>query len=290
MREELIDVSQAIKGFEGFIGSWYIADDKSMIFDVGPPRSARYLIDALDDKGIKKVDYIFLTHIHIDHAGGLAELLAYFPMACAVCHRKGIRHLTDPSDLWLNSKEVLGKTAEAYGMPKPVARNRVIAHDELMIDDVLVLETPGHAAHHLSFCYKDRLFAGEAAGIHLIIKGSEYMRPATPPVYFFESSVRSIEILSKLDDMPIYFPHFGKGESSHRHLRNYLDQLNLWKNEIHNQIHLGTDDIIERCLHEFLDKDVRLKAFDKMTEENKIREKADLELCINGFFKAVSSL
>ena len=67
----LVEIKQEIAGFDGFIGSWVYRDDINFVVDVGPASSISYLTRALSEMGITKVDYVLLTHIHIDHAGGL---------------------------------------------------------------------------------------------------------------------------------------------------------------------------------------------------------------------------
>ena len=80
-------------------------------------------------------------------------------MAKVVVHEKGLRHLTDPSKLWEGSLATLGAMAQAYGEIRPAPAEAFIPHTKCSIDGVTVIETPGHAPHHLSFVYKGFLFA-----------------------------------------------------------------------------------------------------------------------------------
>ena len=90
---KLIEIKQKLPGFNQFIGSWLYRGDITFVVDVGPANSVFRLIDALTEMKIETIDYIFLTHIHIDHSGGLARFLEHFPMAKVICHEKGIKHL-----------------------------------------------------------------------------------------------------------------------------------------------------------------------------------------------------
>ncbi len=121
MRATLIEIKQDMPGFDHFFGSWVCQDDLAIVVDVGPANTAVRLIESLTYMGVERVDYVFLTHLHIDHCGGLAEFLDHYPMARVICHEKGIDYLTDPSKLWEGSLAVLGEIAEAYGSPEPVA-------------------------------------------------------------------------------------------------------------------------------------------------------------------------
>ena len=181
-----VELDQKMNGFNGFIGSWVCKGNLNIVIDVGPRFSVHNLVETLKAKGMKRIDLVLLTHIHLDHAGGLKEFLDCFPMAKAICHSKGVRHLIDPARLWEGSLKVLGETAEAYGKIKPVHNDRLISHEDAKIDNLEIIETPGHAPHHLSFYYCGNLFSGEAAGNYIKIKDMEYLRPATPPRFFLE--------------------------------------------------------------------------------------------------------
>ena len=111
MNPTLIPIKQDLPGFERFIGSWVCVGEINMVIDVGPSVSVNRLIKALTDMGVDRVDCVALTHIHIDHAGGLALFLEHFPMATVICHEKGIKHLVDPTRLWAGSLKTLGEIA-----------------------------------------------------------------------------------------------------------------------------------------------------------------------------------
>ncbi len=283
MKEVLIEIKQDRPGFDSFFGTWVCQDDLNIIIDVGPANTAGRLLDSLLAMGIDRVDYVLLTHIHIDHAGGLADLLAHYSMAKVVCHEKAIEHLIDPSKLWAGSLKAIGKIAEMYGPPRPVSRERLIPHTECKIKGLTVIETPGHAIHHLCFNYKDRLFAGEAGGNYLIVGDMEYLRPATPPRFFLDICLKSLYRLLELKDQPICYAHFGKGESSHRLLKIFRDQLMLWNKIIHEEIVRGNKDLILRCRDKLLENDTNLKAFNKMDGDIQKRELFFMENAIKGF-------
>jgi len=283
MREQLIEIKQDFKGFNAFFGSWLCQDEHTFVVDVGPANTAGRLIDSLASMGVEKVEYVLLTHIHIDHAGGLADLLEYYPMARVVCHEKAAKYLADPSKLWEGSLEVLGEIARLYGPPRPVPGEKVIPHTHTALEDLIVMETPGHAAHHLSFSYKNRLFVGEASGNYFVVAGKEYLRPATPPRFFLDVCLRSIDTLLALEDQPICFAHFGRAESSHRLLRMFRNQLMKWKEIIGEQMKKDDADLVKRCTETLLEKDPCLMAFDKMDPETQGRERRFMANAIMGF-------
>lgn len=95
--------------------------------------------------------------------------------------------------------------------------------------NLTIIETPGHASHHQSYLYTGKttsvLLAGEAAGIYL---GGNYLRPATPPRFFFNVAHGSLTRLTALDPSVICYGHFGYTGDS-RWLSKAKDQLQLWR-------------------------------------------------------------
>jgi glyoxylase-like metal-dependent hydrolase (beta-lactamase superfamily II) len=272
MEPVLIDIKQEIPGFSRFFGCWLYQNDKSLIVDVGPANSVHHLIAALKERHVDCVDYVLITHIHIDHVGGLYDILEAFPTAKAVVHSKGVRHLMDPSRLWEGSQMVLGKMAEDYGPLKFIREERLIAHPEVNLSGLDIIETPGHASHHLAFCYGGFLFAGEAGGNFYRLGDMEYLRPATPPVFFLQDFLDSIDRLLALNDQPILYAHYGRAESSHHMLIRFHDQLLRWKEIISEEMAIGENRLVERCVERLFKEDPELQAFDRLDPESQKRE------------------
>jgi len=285
MDAELIEIGQDRPGFGRFIGSWLHRSDKTMVVDVGPSRSLPQLIDSLAARGIRRVDTVLLTHIHIDHAGGLAEFLHRFPMARAICHSKAISHLVDPSKLWMGSQKTLGDLAEVYGPIAPVHRDRLIPHTDAQAEGIDLIETPGHAVHHLSFIVDGNLFAGEAGGIYLRGEGWEYLRPATPPVFFLKEFLESIDRLLNARDLTMCYAHFGRAESSHHMLKRERAQLLLWEQIIREETTRSDPLLPERCMARLLAEDPELKAFQAMSSADQERERFFMGNSIRGYLE-----
>ncbi len=116
----LIGLEQKIERFGIFIGSWVYDGEVKFLVDPGPKASVDQLLEGLKILRIKRLDFIFLTHIHIDHAGGTGILVNHFPESKVICHESGIPHLISPQKLWEGAKKVLGDLALKYGEIEPV--------------------------------------------------------------------------------------------------------------------------------------------------------------------------
>ncbi len=166
--------------------------------DTGSNHSVPFLLDALRQQELDSaaVDYVFLTHIHLDHAGGAGLLMQSLPNARAVIHPRGARHMIDPSKLIKGSQAVYGKEvfARLYGELQAIDKERVIvAGDGQRFDlngrELYCFYTEGHARHH--YCLHDAtasaVFTGDSFGVsyrELDTANGEFVFPTTTPVHF----------------------------------------------------------------------------------------------------------
>ena len=222
-RLDLIDLDQpGLEGYRRFISCWLSREHgPSFVVDPGPASTAGHLVARLCALGVERLDLVLLTHIHLDHGGGLADILDAFPGARVACHPRARKHLTDPSRLWEGSRAVLGELADRYGAPRPVPDTCLIAAEELEALGVATIETPGHAPHHVSFLHAGTLFVGEAAGTFLALPdGAWYLRPATPPRFVLDVALASLDRLLALAPAParLAFAHHGLLDGASREL------------------------------------------------------------------------
>ncbi|MEJ2222588.1 MAG: MBL fold metallo-hydrolase, partial [Desulfobacterales bacterium] len=96
----LIPLTPPMTGFGNFFSAWLYKGEITCLIDVGPSSAAPDLLQALGELNIDHLDYILLTHIHLDHAGAVAEIAEVFPQAPIVCHPSALSHLAEPSRLW----------------------------------------------------------------------------------------------------------------------------------------------------------------------------------------------
>jgi glyoxylase-like metal-dependent hydrolase (beta-lactamase superfamily II) len=257
---DLIDLDQpTLEGQRRFIGCWVCrSPEVTFIVDPGPPSTATDLVARLRAMDVERLDYVLLTHIHLDHAGATAEILAAFPGARVLCHEAGRKHLVAPRKLWEGSRQVLGKTAEVYGAPRPVDAGALADEAELAARGVRTIPTPGHAAHHLCFVHADTLFVGEAAGTFMALADDAwYMRPATPPRFEPAVAFASLERLLALDPLPsrVAFGHHGwlEGRTCEL-LRLAHEQLTEWVAAARAVCRQMPDAALEALIHACLER------------------------------------
>ncbi len=288
----LITLDPPMRGFENFIGAWLYKGDINFIVDVGPSVTSPALINALEDLGVAHLDYILLTHIHIDHAGGIGEVAHHFPETPIVCHKAGIKHLVDPTRLWEGTIKTLGILAQGYGSIKSVDEKRFLDAERFQSKEIKSFLTPGHSAHHVSFLAGDYLFAGEAGGVCFPIEPDyEYLRPATPPTFFMETSLKSIDTLIANAPKMICYSHFGIKNDAKSMLLRHRDQLYLWEKIIRDEFESSPKkDFVSDCLNILLHQDRNLAGFFALHDPALERERGFLTNSIRGFVGYLETL
>jgi glyoxylase-like metal-dependent hydrolase (beta-lactamase superfamily II) len=216
----------------GLAASHLVVDDGHAAFiDTGAAPAAPRLLQALDELGLarEQVDYLFLTHVHLDHAGGAGQLMRALPNAKAVLHPRGAPHLIDPSKLIAGSIEVYGEALYRvlYGELLPVPADRIVLTEDgqrlqLGRRTFEFIDAPGHARHH--HCPIDldhrEVYSGDNFGVSYrdfdTAKG-EFVIPTTTPVQFEpEAMHRTIDRLLSYRPRRIMQTHFGPVTSIER--------------------------------------------------------------------------
>ncbi|MEE8540800.1 MAG: MBL fold metallo-hydrolase [Desulfobacterales bacterium] len=281
----LFPLDMKLKGFTSFIGAWLYRGAKTVLVDPGPAATLPALIRALEELGISSLDVILLTHIHLDHAGGVGDLLKRFPDTPVVCHQSGIKHLADPQRLWEVSLKTIADTARAYGPLKPVSTALLCDAVTYKSHTILPIPTPGHAPHHVSYAIGRYLFVGEAAGVYVALPdGKFYLRPSTPPRFFFETGIRSLQNLLEISHDLCCFGHFGASPNGADLLNAHIDQLQRWKEVIQSEIEYGRrEDFYERCLNRLMREDPLMAGWNQLGEDLQARERLFLTNGVRGF-------
>jgi glyoxylase-like metal-dependent hydrolase (beta-lactamase superfamily II) len=216
MGDDVTIIDTHMHGHAGITGAFLLRGEQVALVETGPKSSASTVLASLDGMGVESLDWIIVTHIHLDHAGAAGTLAARFPQAAIAVHEVGAPHLVDPSKLWSSARRIYGDHMdELWGGvdPVPPARIRVL-HDGDVVDlggrALRAVETLGHAGHHHAYLddATGALFAGDALGVRLGNVG--IVRPATPPPEFdLEVALASIGRIRALEPTDLYLTHFG---------------------------------------------------------------------------------
>ena len=202
-----------------------IADGHAAFVDTGTNSSVPFLLDALRqyDLDAGDVDYVFLTHVHLDHAGGAGSLMQELPNARCVIHPRGAPHMADPTKLIAGTQGVYGKKKafELYGDIVPIPAARIVeAGDEDSFSfggrEVRALHTEGHARHH--YCLHDPasrgVFTGDSFGISyrdLDTENGEFIFPTTTPPHFEPTEAhKAIDRIMAQEPEKLYLTHYSR--------------------------------------------------------------------------------
>lgn len=213
---------------------------RAAIVDTGTTHSVPHVLSALQRLGLEPgdVELVFLTHVHLDHAGGAGALLERLPAAKVVVHPRGAPHIVDPERLEAATRAVYGDARfdALYGGLKPVPRARVIETSDLGAlqlgpSSLRVLHTPGHALHHqVLFDAAGRaVFTGDTFGLSyrsLDTARGAFIVPTTTPTQFDPEQLElSIRRIVELEPEAVYLTHYGRVEHVPELARALLAQL-----------------------------------------------------------------
>lgn len=234
--KNLYQVELETGGFRNLICSYVLKDDHVVLIESGPTSSVPRLILGLKELAIafEDVEYVAVTHVHLDHGGGAGTLLKFLPNAKVLVHPRGAPHLADPRRLWESSQSVLGAyVSGVFGEPEPVPKDRIVPVAEGSFDlgdgaKLSVTETLGHASHNLSFIetFNNGVFPGDAAGTYF--PEFDCVIPTSPPPFRLDVALASLDKLISLKPEVLYYSHFGKASDAVKRLKDYKTQLQLW--------------------------------------------------------------
>ncbi len=252
---DLVAIDTFYGGRERYTAAYLLAAERPAIVETGPTTSAEAVTAGLERHGIGPEDlaHIVVTHIHLDHAGGVGELARRFPRATVWVHERGAPHLADPSRLVSSATRLYGeeRMAALFGPVHPVPSERIRPLSdgeriELGGRSLEALHTPGHASHHVALVDSSTgaVFSGDALGIHL--PDLPVLRPATPPPDFeLEATLASIErIRSRARGAFILFSHFGPVREVERICELAARRTRSWAETVRSALE-RTDDLEE---------------------------------------------
>jgi glyoxylase-like metal-dependent hydrolase (beta-lactamase superfamily II) len=193
--------------------------------DTGTNFTVPYLLAALEELDIDRdaVDYVFLTHVHMDHAGGAGSLMRELPNARLLVHPRGLPHMIDPSTVVAASQAVYGEEnfRQLYGDVLPVTPERIVSvpdgfRCELAGREFELIHTPGHALHHYAIVDRAHacIFTGDTFGIsyrELDSSSGPFILPTSSPSQFDpDQLISSIDRLMSYAPESMYLMHYSR--------------------------------------------------------------------------------
>lgn len=240
------------------------------LVDPGPSSTLPTLRATLDSAGIRVADLttLFLTHIHLDHAGGSGTLVRENPRLRVFVHEKGAPHLADPAKLLASAARLYGDAMDRlWGECRPVPTENlvVLAGGEKVAAGGRSLDvayTPGHASHHVSYldAAAGVAFVGDTAGIR--IGPDAPILPATPPPDVdMRAWKASLAQLGAWRAETLFLSHFGPSSPTAAHLADFSERLDELASLAKRSLdHAGTDDDREAWFIEQVRRQLRRTA------------------------------
>jgi glyoxylase-like metal-dependent hydrolase (beta-lactamase superfamily II) len=212
-------IDTALAGEPELSSVYLIEAREPALVEAGAGAGATKLTEALDAIGVGPTDlaHIIVSHVHLDHAGGAGELAMRYPSATVWAHERGVRHLAHPARLIASTTRTYGqdRMERILGRTRPVPPSRLSAVTDgstISLGDrsLDVLETPGHASHHIALAHSGSgaVFTGEAIGCHL--PWADTYRPALPPPEVDVAlALASVERIRSISPTRLLASHFG---------------------------------------------------------------------------------
>jgi len=289
---KLLNSHLEIPGYQNYISTYLVLGEKKALVDIGPRAGVKGVLRALNEARLnpEAIDYIILTHIHIDHAGGVGTAMKSMKNACVLVHPRGRQHLIDPTALWNASLETSRELALKYGQFEPVPEEKIsVAEDGMKLDlgKGTVLEihyTSGHASHHMSIYERKTgvLLAGDSAGLYT----SGVLRLTTPPPFRRSDYLASIDRMITLQPRLLAYGHYGCFPDAVARLLRTKEKVSTWYEIAQAGVKAGKTP--EQVAQDIREKDKDLAYFKALSKDEYERDNYQFILTVNGLMTASS--
>jgi glyoxylase-like metal-dependent hydrolase (beta-lactamase superfamily II) len=282
--------------FPKFAAAYVIVHgDRAVIVENNTTHSVPLILDALRGEGLspENVDYVIITHVHLDHAGGSSLLMNRCPNAKLLAHPRAVKHLVDPEKLVASARKVYGDEAfdKLYGRINPIPASRVIAMEDGQsvswpdVDgaELRFLHTRGHANHHFCVIMVEKaeaqaVFTGDAFGVMYpaLQEGGLFIFPSTSPTDFDPDEARnSIRKIVAIGAPVAYLTHFGALSEVPQAGGLLIEEIDFSERLLNEAIHSGK---AGQDLTQFCEIRVRARMKEVFTKSGRIWDKPTEEL------------
>ena len=247
----VLEIDTMLGGWERVTAGYLIEGPAPVLVETGSQTSVPVLLAALGQIGVGPAELagVAVTHIHLDHAGGVGDVARAFPSATVYVHEKGARHLADPTRLIDSAARVYGPLLDSlYGRIDPTPPERLHVLDdgeEIRVGPgrtLVAVDSPGHAKHHVGLhdSLSGVLFAGDAVGVKLPDGG--VLRPSTPPPDFdLDLAITSLGKFAARRPSGIALAHYGLLDQPEELLAEADETLRLWAETAEKAYRDGSD-------------------------------------------------
>jgi glyoxylase-like metal-dependent hydrolase (beta-lactamase superfamily II) len=268
---------------------YYIDSPEPILIEVGPSNSFPYLISALESIGINNIERTAITHLHLDHVGGIGHLNEKYKENFVYVHELGLKHLPNPERLWRAVSDVYTEEwlKKNWGEIKPIPLENIKSLNDgadIKLDknrNLKALYSPGHAKHHYTFYdeYSGTLFMGDTLG--LIYPHGDFVQPNLPPPDFDKKILfESLDNIEKLDLNQLAIAHFGIHKNPYKLIRNAKESINNWIDFINKLPNLSDKKASEELVN-WIKTNYQSLGIDEVTINNYVGT-GNFEMQING--------
>ena len=286
---EIYQIDVHMEGKPQRMSCYYIDTSDPILIEVGPSNSFPYLISALESLGIQDIKRTAITHLHLDHVGGIGHLNEKYKENFVYVHELGLKHLPNPERLWKAVSDVYTEEwlKKNWGEIKPIPLENIKKLNDgadIKIDKnriIKALYSPGHAKHHYSFydATSGTIFMGDTLG--LIYPHGSFVQPNLPPPDFDKEVLFStLEHIEKLELKQVAIAHFGIHSNPYELINNAKESIDLWLQFIDNLPDLTQKEASDRLV-EWLVANYKSLNIDDKTISNYIGN-GNFEMQING--------
>ena len=287
--DKIYQIDVHMEGKPQRMSCYYIDTSDPILIEVGPSNSFPYLISALESLGIQDIKRTAITHLHLDHVGGIGHLNEKYKENFVYVHELGLKHLPNPERLWKAVSDVYTEEwlKKNWGEIKPIPLENIKKLNDgadIKIDKnriIKALYSPGHAKHHYSFYDETSgtIFMGDTLG--LIYPHGNFVQPNLPPPDFDKEVLFStLENIEKLELKQVAIAHFGIHTNPYELINNAKESIDLWLQFIDNLPDLTQKEASDRLV-EWLVANYKSLNIDDKTISNYIGN-GNFEMQING--------
>ncbi|MEM3671423.1 MAG: MBL fold metallo-hydrolase [Thermoprotei archaeon] len=231
-------------GVKGYMSLYFIAGEKPLLFDVGPASSAGNVVSAIESLGYrgKEIEYIVVSHGHVDHAGGLWEILKWASSSHVVTAQSGLRHLSDPSKNVQAFGTYFPQLSKLAGTFTPIAPDRIEAASvELNMGDKVarLVTLPGHAHSQIGLQYGRILLAADSLSTNIVL-GQYYLPPSYPPHFDFSKYTENLDHVLSFTADTLCISHFGVHQDVASVITKSIDSVKWFRSQVEALIRDGS--------------------------------------------------